>query len=122
MTSVQAPLSYVDVHTHLVHRQFNGEEDAAALRAAEAGLEFVVVNGLDPASNRAVLDLCERHNHLLPALGIYPLDAAAAAIATNPEIWTQEFEPPEVFDVEEEVRFIDSQAAAGHVAPPLPWH
>ena len=29
-------MQYVDVHTHLIHDQFRGEEDAAAERAAAA--------------------------------------------------------------------------------------
>ena len=61
---------YVDVHCHIVHEKFEGEEDAVAARAREKGLEFCVVNGLEPVSNRAVLELCERHSGaLLPALG-----------------------------------------------------
>ena len=41
-----------------------------AIRAHENGLEYCIVNGLEPESNRAVLDLCLRHSHsLLPALG-----------------------------------------------------
>ena len=72
---------YVDVHAHLIHPKFQGEEDAVAQRAVDAGLEYVIVNGLEPKSNRAVLELCERHAHLLPACGIYPVDAIAQEIA-----------------------------------------
>lgn len=61
---------YVDVHCHIVHEKFEGEEDAVATRARAKGLEFCVVNGLEPVSNRAVLELCDRHpGALLPALG-----------------------------------------------------
>ena len=61
---------YVDVHCHIVHEKFEGEEDAVAERARAKGLEFCVVNGLEPQSNRAVLELCDRHpTSLLPALG-----------------------------------------------------
>ena len=99
---------YVDVHAHLIHPKFEGEEDAVALRAAEAGLEYVIVNGLEPASNRAVLELCERHPHLLPACGIYPVDAIAREISEQG--WEHEFSPPEVFVPEAEIEFIDSVA------------
>jgi Tat protein secretion system quality control protein TatD with DNase activity len=41
-----------------------------AQRARDKGLEFCIVNGLEPESNRAVLELCEKHStSLLPALG-----------------------------------------------------
>ena len=99
---------YVDVHAHLIHSQFSGEEDAVAERAANAGLEYVIVNGLEPRSNRAVLELCKRHAHLLPALGIYPVDAIAGTIdASN---WSYDFEPPTAFNVDDEIDFIDSVA------------
>ncbi len=100
---------YVDVHAHLIHPCFAGEEDAVAERAAAAGLEWVIVNGLGPASNRAVLELCERHDHLLPALGIYPVEAVASTI--DRDAWTHDWPPPEPFDVDAEIDFIDSVGA-----------
>ena len=99
---------YVDVHTHLTHDAFRDDAEGAARRAAEAGLDCVIVNGLEPRSNRAVLELCERHEHLYPALGIYPVDAVASAI--DRDAWSYDFEPPEPFDVDEEIDFIDSVA------------
>ncbi len=99
---------YVDVHTHLIHRAFEGEEDAAAERAAAANLTHVVVNGLEPKSNRAVIELCRRHPHLYPAVGIYPVDAACKVI--DPAVWSHPFPPPALFDVDAEVEWIDSVA------------
>jgi TatD related DNase len=69
--------AFVDVHCHLVHPEFETEVDEVVQRAAASGLQHCVVNGLDPANNRATLQLCERYpGLLLPACGIYPLDAA----------------------------------------------
>ena len=99
---------YVDVHAHLIHPKFAGREDAVAERAAEAGLDYVIVNGLEPKSNRAVLELCRRHDHLLPALGIYPVDAVAGHI--DAASWEYDFPPPKAFDVDAEFDFIDSVA------------
>lgn len=100
---------YTDVHTHLVHRRFAGEEDAVAERAAAAGLCAVVVNGLDPVSNRAVLALCSRHRHLLPAVGLYPVDAVADHI--DRANWKHDWPPPEPYDIQEELDYIDSVAS-----------
>lgn len=99
---------YVDVHAHLIHPAFAGQEDEVAARALAARVTRVIVNGLEPTSNRAVLALCARHPHLLPALGIYPVDAIASRIdrATWPHPWG----PPEPFDVDAEVDFIASVA------------
>lgn len=97
---------YVDAHAHLVHPQFTGEEDAVAQRAAKAGLTHVIVNGLEPRSNREVLRLCARHEHLLPAVGIYPVDAICNHI--DADAWNHDFAPPTRFDVDAEIDWIAS--------------
>jgi TatD DNase family protein len=101
-------MPFVDVHAHLIHPRFAGEEDEVALRALEAGLGAVIVNGLEPRSNREVLALCERHDHLHAALGIYPIDAMAHLI--DRETWPHDWPPPDGFDVDAEIAFIDEQA------------
>jgi TatD DNase family protein len=99
---------YVDVHAHLIHPTFAGREDAIATRAKDAGVTRVIVNGLEPRSNRAVLELCARHDNLLPALGIYPVDAIARHI--DRERWPHPWPPPAPFDADAEVDFIASVA------------
>ena len=99
---------YVDAHAHIVHPRFAGEEDTIAERAKDAGVECIIVNGLEPQSNRAVLTLCERHQNLYPALGIYPVDAIANQI--DQQKWEYDFPPPTPFDVDAEISFIDSVA------------
>ncbi|MFO0748316.1 MAG: TatD family hydrolase [Myxococcota bacterium] len=114
---------YVDVHAHLVHASFVGDEDAAAERAAAAGVERVIVNGLEPISNRKVLELCARHPNLLPACGIYPVDAIARVI--DRATWTHSWEPPAPFDTDAEVDWIasvaDRLAAIGECGLDLHW-
>lgn len=99
---------YVDVHAHLIHPTFAGREDEVATRAKAAGVTRVIVNGLEPKSNRAVLDLCKRHDNLLPALGIYPVDAIASRI--DRDNWPHPWAPPAPFDPDAEVDFIASVA------------
>ena len=110
---MNAQPSYVDAHAHLIHPAFAGEEDATAERAAAAGLDVVIVNGLEPRSNRAVLELCRRHDNLRPALGIYPVDAIARQI--DRAAWPHPFAPPEPFDTDAEIAFIDEVAATGEL-------
>jgi hypothetical protein len=71
----------------------------------------IVVNGLEPTSNRIVLDMCAKYpnNILLPALGIYPVDACASAIALDPSFFPHR--NPVAFDIDSEVAFIDQQAS-----------
>jgi TatD DNase family protein len=99
---------YVDVHAHLIHPAFAHDADATAERAAAAGVTKVIVNGLEPESNRAILELCGRHPNLLPALGIYPLEAISREL--DPASWANPFPPPRPFDAEAEVDFIASVA------------
>jgi len=105
--------NYVDVHCHLIHEKFEGDEDAAAERAAAKGLEYCIVNGLEPVSNRRVLELCERQPNCIPAAGIYPIDAACNVI--DPDKWEHEFPPPEKFDVDAEINWIDQMASEGKI-------
>lgn len=101
---------YVDVHTHLTHRDFAGEVDAVVGRAVAAGVDAIVVNGLEPRSNREVLDLAARHPAVKPALGIYPIDAINGLLpAAFPY-------PVPRFDVDAELTFIRAEARAGRVA------
>jgi TatD DNase family protein len=99
---------YVDVHAHLIHPAFADDADATAERAAEAGVTTVIVNGLEPRSNRDILALCARHPNLRPALGIYPIDAVSRQI--DRARWPHPFPPPEPFDADAEVDFIASVA------------
>lgn len=102
------PFGFVDVHAHLIHEDFLNEEDEIAIKCANVGLEFIVVNGLEPISNRKILDYSMKHNNILPSMGIYPIDAMTNVI--NRETWPHPFPPPEIFDVDAEIEFIDQMA------------
>lgn len=101
---------YVDVHTHLTHVAFAGDQDAVIARAMEAGVDAIVVNGLEPRSNREVLALSARHPAVKPALGIYPIDAVNDLL---PAVFPY---PVPRFDVDVELAFIREQALAGRLA------
>ena len=101
---------YVDVHTHLTHRKFGNDADGAVTRARAAGLGAIVVNGLEPGSNRTILEMARRHDIVRPALGIYPVDAVCNLL---PENFTLEVA---CFDVDAEVAHIEEHAAAGNLA------
>lgn len=99
---------YVDVHAHLTHDKLCEDVEGIVARAESAGLSAIICNGLDPKSNRSVLELAERFEIVKPSLGIYPIDAMAAKI--QPEEWTYDFPAPDAFDVDAEIAFIDSKA------------
>jgi TatD DNase family protein len=101
---------FVDVHTHLTHEDFDSDRLEVIERARAAGLGAIVVNGLEPVSNRMILRMAEADSIIKPALGIYPLDAVCQTIPDDFPFQVRKF------DVEDEVRFIRSQAAAGRLA------
>jgi TatD DNase family protein len=100
---------YVDIHTHLTHAEFADDLDAVIERAVAAGLGAVVVNGLEPKSNRKILELAARWSVIKPALGIYPLDAANKCLPESLPF------PVQPFDVDSEMDFIEAEAKAGRV-------
>jgi len=69
----------VDSHCHLQADRFDPDVDEVLGRAAAAGVERILVPGWDGASNRAALDLVDRHPWLDAAVGIHPHDAARAS-------------------------------------------
>ena len=97
---------YVDVHTHLTHERFRDDLEGTVARAQAAGLGAVVVNGLEPTSNREVLSMAARFDIVKPALGIYPVDAVCNQLPVDFAL-----EVPR-FDVDAEIQFIAEQAAA----------
>ena len=97
----------IDVHTHLTHKKFETDRDQVIHRAIAAGLEAIVVNGLEPSSNREILAMAEQFPQIWPALGIYPIDAINHLLPADFEVRVSRF------DVQAEVQFIAEQAAAG---------
>ena len=102
--------NYVDVHAHLTDNQFKNDFDVLLEKCNNVGLEYIVCNGLEPISNREVLVLSEKYPIILPALGIYPLDAACHVIEKGVN-WHHDFEPPVKFDIDAEIAFIDQLAS-----------
>lgn len=114
---------FVDVHAHLIHEKFEGIENEIADECIQNGMDFVVVNGLEPVSNRKILSFCENYPlRMLPALGIYPLEAANQFIYTKEDVatmaeqgiselpqvnWEHEFPRPSRFSVDDEIDFIE---------------
>lgn len=101
---------YVDVHTHLTHSKFEGDVEGSIARARDAGLGAIVVNGLEPRSNRQILAMAAAHPVVKPALGIYPIDAICNQLPDDFELKVERF------DVDAEIAHIEACAAAGQLA------
>ena len=101
--------SFVDVHAHMFHEKF-AKVDVQTIydKCVEKGLKFIINNGLEPISNREVLSMYEKFPIFLPAIGIYPIDAACNVI--DHSTWAYSFDPPHKFDVDAEIEYIDQMA------------
>ena len=67
-----------DVHAHLTHPELAPREDEVLSRAAAAGVTTILVNGLNPSDNEAVLALSKRAPIVRPCFGFYPVDTVLA--------------------------------------------
>ena len=65
---------FIDVHCHVDMLEDAG---SAILRARRENVKIIVVNGVNPRHNRAILGLAAHYPEIKPALGMYPIDALA---------------------------------------------
>jgi TatD DNase family protein len=72
-------MNLVDTHCHLIHEQFKDDIDAVVQRAKDAGFSAIICSGVNPPTNRQVLELSKKHDIVKAALGIYPIDALGIA-------------------------------------------
>jgi TatD DNase family protein len=64
-----------DTHCHLDYEKFSPDRAEVLQRAWEAGLEKILIPGLNLESSHAALALAERDPRLFAAVGIHPSDA-----------------------------------------------
>ena len=81
----------VDVHTHLDFKDFN--KDLKKVLEKCENFKAIISNGLNPLSNRRVLELAKHYKLIKPALGFYPA----------------ELENSPTKEIEEEIEFIRKQ-------------
>ena len=97
----------MDVHTHLTHEDFSFDLEGVISQSKAAGLGAIVVNGLEPQSNRSILNMALRHAIIKPALGIYPIDAVCHHLPRDFPFKVR------MFNVQEELEFIKTMAMSG---------
>lgn len=64
---------WIDTHCHLDAREFGGEENAIAQRAASLGVSAIVIPAVAPFNFSIVAELARRHANGRYALGIHPI-------------------------------------------------
>lgn len=67
----------VDTHCHLNLDAYQDDLAETLQRAWEAGLERILIPGIDISTSRAALQICDRHPNLYAAVGVHPGDASS---------------------------------------------
>ena len=75
-----------DTHCHLDLEKFDSDRDAVIERAARAGVEHILIPGLNVASSHSVVKLAESHPILFAAVGVHPTEASTWGPATAGEL------------------------------------
>jgi TatD DNase family protein len=84
MTVARPPL--VDTHCHLTLRDYDSDLEQVLLRAREAGIERMLVPGIDLATSRAGVALAEAKPEVYAAVGVHPHDARSYSAALGDEL------------------------------------
>ena len=76
----------IDTHAHLDFDDFDDDRDEVLERAVKAGIDAVIIPGIDVASSRKAVELAERYGMLYAAVGIHPNSVNAAEPGDNVRI------------------------------------
>lgn len=66
-------MRFIDTHCHFDFPPFTGDEAQSVSRAAQAGVEKIIVPTVDATRFAAVLQLAQQHTPLYAALGLHPI-------------------------------------------------
>jgi len=116
-------MKLIDIHAHLEHKRFEKDLDKVIERFREAGGEFIIESGVNPATNRVALEIVEKYDCVKVSFGLYPIDALAKEFeAGEGEGFLRSVEE---FDVDEELVWIEEHAddcvAIGEVGLDYNW-
>ncbi len=69
-------MKLVDTHCHINFDSYDSDRAAVLHRAAEAGVDTVIIPAIDLETSRQIPVLCEAHSGLYAAVGIHPNSTA----------------------------------------------
>lgn len=65
----------IDTHSHLNHEDFASDLDETLRRAADAGVERIIVPGYDTPSSRRAVEIARQYDVIYATVGVHPHDA-----------------------------------------------
>jgi len=68
-------MNLTDTHCHLDFRDYQNDRDAVLTRAWEAGLERILIPGIDLQTSQAAIELADKYPQIFVAVGIHPNSA-----------------------------------------------
>lgn len=106
---------YADVHCHLDNERYE-DLDSVVKRARDSGVKLIITSGVNPSSNRKVLEISKKYSDVVKcSFGIYPVDAVANKVELEEEF----LRFVEKFDIDSELSWIeenkDSCVAIGEI-------
>jgi len=75
-----------DTHCHLSLDQFTDELDPILRRASEAGVDQILIPGIDLETSRRAVELAEKHDQLFAAVGVHPHNASSYSELAREEL------------------------------------
>ena len=85
---------FIDVHCHLDFEGIIERLDEVIANARKAGLKVILTSGVNPETNRKILELAKKYDIVKPSFGLYPMDALS-----------REESKENKFDVDKELEF-----------------
>ena len=79
-------MTLTDTHCHLDLNKFDSDREAVIERAIQAGVERILIPGLNVTSSQAAVKLAGSHPMLYAAVGIHPTEAGTWNASTRNEL------------------------------------
>ncbi len=86
---------FIDVHCHLDFEGLIERLDEVIENAKKAGLKAILTSGVNPETNRKILEIASKYDIVKCSFGLYPMDALM-----------REINEENKFDVDEELQFL----------------
>ena len=102
-------MKLVDVHAHLESSRFDSDISEVIGRFKEAGGKVIINSGVNPKTNRKVLEMCSDNEVMKCSFGLFPVDCIAGDLKLSDE--ESDLREIEVFDLDEELDWIREHAS-----------
>lgn len=115
-------MKLVDVHCHLNHEKFKSDLNKVLENAKKAGVKKIIAAGVNPPTNREVLELSKKQDIVECTFGVYPIDALNVKLPHYGESGLREIDH---FDLDSELEWIkknkDSCVGLGEAGLDYKW-